>query len=389
MPHKFLAPVNFITRQDELCHLVDSLLDEPLVAVDTESNSLHAYRERVCLVQLSTRTADYILDPLALPDMQPLGVLMAATHIEKVFHAAEYDVMCMKRDFGFEFDTIFDTMLAARICGLPAVGLGSLIKAYEGIDLDKSHQRDDWGQRPLPEESLHYAQMDTHYLPLLRDVLFRELEMRGRLDEAMESFAELHNIPAASGRAFDEDGFWNLGRPYLLKKQEMAVLREVYLLRERIAQQTDVPPYKVIENKALVNIARAMPSTLGDLRDVHGIGRKQVSHYGKRILRAVQRGLSQKDQLPPQPYHPIPDPVITERYTLLHAWRKARALQRGVESDIIVSKHVLWDVARSVPATLDELRDVSGMGPWRMDAYGEEILDVLETGKVPEMMLEE
>ena len=163
-----LPPATFITTYDALCQLVEQLSQETLIALDTESNSMHAYRGRVCLIQLSTREKDYIIDPLAITDMQPLGQLLVAPSIEKIFHAAEYDLICMQRDFGFSIINVFDTMLASRLLGVPHVGLADVLAAHFGVKPDKRHQLDDWGERPLPEESLIYAQMDTHYLPSLR-----------------------------------------------------------------------------------------------------------------------------------------------------------------------------------------------------------------------------
>jgi ribonuclease D len=117
-----LPPATRIETQEDLERLVDTLIDQSLIAIDTESNSLYAYQEQVCLLQLSTRSHDYIIDPLMIDDMRPLGKLTKSKHIEIVFHAAEYDIMCMKRDFSFEFNNLFDTMMAARICGIKLVG---------------------------------------------------------------------------------------------------------------------------------------------------------------------------------------------------------------------------------------------------------------------------
>jgi ribonuclease D len=139
------------------------------VAVDTESNSLFAYREQVCLVQFSTTQADFLVDPLALADLTPLAPLFADPKIEKVFHAAEYDLLCLKRDFGFSFANLFDTMLAGRILGRKEIGLGAMLEAFYGVQADKRHQRANWGQRPLPAPLLEYATLDTHYLIPLRD----------------------------------------------------------------------------------------------------------------------------------------------------------------------------------------------------------------------------
>ena len=127
MNGRALPPPTYVDSPDKLNALVHALAGETLLAIDTESNSLYAYRERVCLIQLSTRAADYIIDPLKIRDLQPLAPLFADPTIEKVFHAAEYDLMCMKRDFSFSFNNLFDTMIAARICGYKMIGLGSLI----------------------------------------------------------------------------------------------------------------------------------------------------------------------------------------------------------------------------------------------------------------------
>jgi ribonuclease D len=242
----------------ELC---EQLAREPLLALDSESNSLHAYRERVCLIQLSTRTADAIIDPLAIRDLGPLGALLAEARIEKVFHAAEYDLMCLKRDFGFTITNLFDTMMA-RICGRKEVGLGALLAEHFGVKLDKKHQRDDWARRPLSEASLHYAQMDTHYLPALRDYFHAELTRLGHRREAQETFGEACLVPAANGRRFDPDGYWSLGAPAALNRRQMAILRELWLMREAVAQERDIPPFKIFANKTLVDLAAAEPHNL-------------------------------------------------------------------------------------------------------------------------------
>jgi ribonuclease D len=373
----------YIDTQDGLVRLVETLSNEPLLAIDTESNSLYAYQERVCLIQLSTRTADYIIDPLVIDDLTPLAPLLAAEHIEKVFHAAEYDILCMKRDFGFTFANIFDTMVAARICGYKAVGLGSLLEGLANVDVDKSHQRDDWGKRPLSKESLHYAQIDTHYLPLLRDKFCEQLRTMNRLAEARETFAEICELPAAVPREFDADGYWRIAQPNYLKPRQLLVLRELYHLRERIAQKRDVPPFRVMSNTVLLALALAAPASMNGLKAIRGFSGRQAKRYGTRILRAIKQGKLNREYLtPPRP--DTPDPAITERYAALHAWRKERALRRGVESDVIISKQTLWDLALKAPSTTGELQEIRGIGEWRLTYYGHEILDVLAQCKQPE-----
>lgn len=369
-------PATYIKDDVALKKLVESLADEPLLAIDTESNSLHAYQERVCLIQLSTRTKDYIIDPLTVNDVSPLGELMTANQIEKVFHAAEYDIMCMKRDFGFTFHNLFDTMAAARICGYKTIGLGNMLKDLADVKVDKRHQRDDWGKRPLPEDSLHYAQIDTHYLPALRDKMRHELVEMNRLTEAAETFAEICDVPPATTNGYDPDAFWRLGLPNMLKRDELLILRELHEMRETLAKKQDKPPFKIIDNKALIALAQSAPASVRDLKAIQGISPRQAKRYGDDILAAIKRGKSTRN-LPARPRPPMPEPIITDRYSALHAWRKHRAQQRGVESDVIVSKQTLWDLAVNAPECPEDLTTIRGLGPWRLATYGDEILDVI------------
>ncbi len=159
-----LPPPVLITRPAQLALLMAALREQPAIAVDTESNSLHAYQEQVCLIQFSTPQADYLVDPLADLDLSPLGELFANPAIEKVFHAADYDIACLKRDFGWSFANLFDTQWAARILGWSQVGLASILKTHFNVHVNKKWQRFNWGERPLPTEALDYARLDTHYL---------------------------------------------------------------------------------------------------------------------------------------------------------------------------------------------------------------------------------
>lgn len=380
MSEHALPPPNYITSALALDELVEHLQDAPLIALDTESNSLYAYRERVCLIQLSTREQDYIIDPLKIRSLTPLTPIFADPKVEKVFHAAEYDLMCLKRDYGFTFRGIFDTMIAARICGYKNVGLGNLLNEIFQVKPDKRHQLDNWGKRPLSAESLLYAQMDTHYLPALRDHFIGELKKRKALDEAREAFAEAADVLPARRVLFDPDGYWRIAIPNHLTAREIAVLRELYLLRERLAKKRDLPPFKVFTDKLIIHLARVTPRHLDDLKAVHGISNAQAKRYGSLILEAVERGTHARPPTPPEPDPPA-DPDVVNLYTALREWRKRRAAKRGVESDVIISREALWTLAERAPRSLDEMRGVRGLGEWRIKTYGKELLDVIRRSR--------
>lgn len=371
-----LPKPTIVDNADALASLVVDLQAQDIVGVDTESNSLYVYHGRICLIQLSTRERDYIVDPLVLDDLGALRGVFRDGAIEKVFHAAEYDLICLKREFDFDVVNVFDTMFAARVLRYPVFGLGDLLLRHFDVPVDKSHQRDDWGVRPLPEDSLHYAQMDTHYLPRLRDCLRDALVAEGSLEEAQEIFKDVERVDAKP-QVFDPEGYWKLARPNQLTKREVAILRELYLLRDEIAQIEDVPPYKAIPNRVLLSMATLRPRNLRQLKRLRGFHQRYARLYGVEFLDAIELGLHAP--LPVPPSVESPDPVIAERYMTLHAWRKERAIERGVDSNIVISKQALWEIAYLLPRTLEELSAVEGIGAWRLRTYGEEILRVVES----------
>jgi len=370
-----LPRAQIIRRAADLRRAVDRLRGCPLLAIDTESNSLFAYTERVCLVQLSTRERDLIVDPLVVDDMSPLGDLFADPAIEVVFHAAEYDIISLKRDFGFSFANLFDTMIAARVCGWDKTGLGNILEEQFGVAVDKRHQRADWSRRPLPPDQLRYAQMDTHFLPMLRDRLHAELVVQNRLTEAREMFAALCALPAAEYR-FDPEGYWRIQAVRDLGLRQVAIARELYLLRDSLARQRDCPPVKIFSDPVLAELARIAPRRVDDLLGIKGLSSLQVRRFGAAIVESIARGSQADPPRPPRRPTP-PDPVVQARYKALHTWRKYRAAARGVESDVIVPRETLWALAHRSPTRLEELDDIPGLGPWRRATYGSDLLDVL------------
>ncbi len=256
-----------VTTPEALQRLAAALAREPIVAVDTESNSLYAYQEQVCLIQFSTPEADYLVDPLALKDLAPLGPIFASDEIEKVFHAAEYDVMTLKRDFGFEFRRLFDTMLAARILGWKHIGLGSVLEVEFGVTVNKKYQRANWGKRPLPEEMLAYARLDTHYLIPLRDRLLEELRAADRWDLAREDFRRLREVDGHQP-ADDTASCWRVSGAYDLSPQKAAVLQALCEFRAGVARSIDRPLFKVINDRSLLAVAERCPHNLRELERI-------------------------------------------------------------------------------------------------------------------------
>lgn len=374
MSHPALPDPIFINRTPALQRLADNLLQEAIIAVDTESNSLYAYREQVCLIQFSTTRQDFLVDPLGLDDLSPLAPVFSHPRIQKVFHAAEYDLICLRRDFKFDFANLFDTMLAARILGQDAIGLGNLLEKEFGVVVDKRYQRANWGQRPLPPHLLSYAQLDTHYLIPLRHRMYADLKSRGLDSLAAEDFNRLINL---DGRMPENkpDDCWRISGAGELHPQKASVLRELCRYRDQAAQALNRPLFKVIGDKTLLEIAARCPKTLSDLSTIPGMTSGQVFRHGKGILAAVERGLQAEPIYPPRNRRPSED--YLERLEALRNWRKTTARKLGVNSDVVLPRELLYAIAESNPLREQELLNLLSEVPWRYQHFGSQILDAL------------
>jgi ribonuclease D len=358
----------------KLRRLMKTLLNKPLVAVDTESDSLYSYFEKVCLIQFSTPSADYLVDPLTI-DVSGLATFFANESIQKVFHAAEYDVLSLKRDYGFTFTNLFDTMVAARILGWSRYGLGSLLEKHFNVKLDKRFQRYNWGRRPLSQKALNYAHLDTYYLLPLRRIQLNQLKKHNRLREATEAFervTQVHPTP----KVFDPDDFWRIKGSKDLMPQQQAILRKLFILRDHIARKIDRPPFKVVNDSVLMRLAQEQPQSYQALKKIKGVGEKLLQHNTTDILEAIQQG-----QAAPHPHTPNnhrPDDKILTRYEILRQWRNNLAARRGVEPDVIINNHTLMDIARHNPKTLGSLVKMDILGDWQCETYGKTLLNVLK-----------
>lgn len=370
-----LPPYEWIADAAAFEACIRVLCKEPRIALDIESNSLYAYREQVCLIQASVPGHDYIIDPLPDFSMDALGALLKDAEKEKVFHASEYDLILLRRHLGWEACHIFDTMWAARVLGYTRMGLAGFLREFYGVDQRKRFQKANWKKRPLSEDQLAYAQLDTHYLLRLRDDFEAKLRESERWDEAREIFAEACNVNVPE-REFDPESFWSLPGVRDLNPRQLAVLREVYAVRDEEARRRDVPPFKVLASETLVVIAARNPTTLEALSELPGLTDRVLDRVGHQILDAMARGRKQQPPTPPKHVRRHPQ-VVADRYERLQQWRKNRARARGVESDVVLSRDSMWAIAVHNPSTIEDLAGVAALGPQRLALYGQAILEEL------------
>jgi ribonuclease D len=377
MPEGTPSELALIKRPASLRQMVSELIQQPIVAVDTESNSLYAYQEQVCLIQFSIPQVDYLVDPLALDDLTPLAPLFADPEIVKVFHAAEYDLLCLKRDFGFRFTNLFDTMVAARILGRQAVGLGSMLENEFGVHVDKRYQRANWGQRPLPPYLMEYARLDTHYLIQLRMRLITELEQKQLGALAQEDFARLVLAPLSSNHTEDEKNglCWRISGAHDLTPGQAAVLLELCRYREQQARWLNRPLFKVISDSTLLTIAQLQPQGLTELQKVTGMKDHHIQRYGAGLLEAIRTGQKSGPLYPPKPQRP--NDALLGRLEALRRWRKLTGEKMGVSSDVVLPRDLMHALAEQNPANSDDLAKVMCHVPWRVEHFGSQILNLL------------
>jgi ribonuclease D len=368
---------------DALCR---ELMREKVVAVDTEADSFYHYFDKTCLVQVATRKEIFLVDPLALggpEELQPMAKLFAAPDIRKIFHAAEYDLYVLKRDCGFHFAGLFDTMLSAQLLGYPAVGLSALVERHFDIKLPKDEQRSDWSVRPLSDTQLTYAAADVAHLITLADRLERELKKAKRLSWAEEEFETLARREWPE-RSFDRLGYLRIKGARNLDPIALSVLRELYLVRDRRAREIDRPPFKVLGNRTLLEIAERRPASESALASIKGVTELILRRFGREVLGAVERGEKKN-------HGPIPraaasggapprrrmDRGTEQRLLQLKRWRTERARETGLDPGVLCPNAVLEAIAWRNPEAATEIREVGGVKGWFAETFAEELISAL------------
>jgi len=347
-----------------------------LLAVDTEAASFHRYNDRIYLIQISSRDATAVVDPLAVPDLGALGSLLADRAVETVFHDADYDLRILHRDLGFTAAHLFDTRIAAQLLNEPGIGLAALLQKHFGVTLDKKYQRADWSVRPLQAGMLEYAAADTRHLPGLRDILRQELVDRGRWSWAEEEFALLEQVRwSAAGPP--EEAYLRIKGARTLRGHQYTVLRELHEWREQAAKQLDRAPFRVLQNESLLTIARAMPADEVALRELKALSPDQLRRRGAELLAAVRRGVNAPPESIPQferTRRPPPDLAYEARLERLKQVRNRIAEELPLAPGVLCPNGLLEAIARLEPKHAAELEQVEGMRRWQRELLGSRLL---------------
>jgi ribonuclease D len=373
-----------IETVEEVESLAKRLRRERVIAIDTEADSFFHYFDKICLIQIGTRSDAYLVDPLALPEkgLAPLEPVLSDPSIRKVLHAAEYDLYVLQRYGGLRIRNLFDTMISAQLLGYRAVGLAALVSEHFGVQLSKDQQRTDWSRRPLRPVQVEYARSDVLYLIELASLLEKELRGKKRLKWAQEEFQSLEER-VWSEREFDKEGYLKIKGARKLSMRQLAVLRELFLMRDRRAREIDRPPFKVLGNGTMLDLAQKPPPSKRALAGRKGVTDLVLRRMGDELLASVRRGAE-------GPEHPPLEkrPAATARRRLdrrgeklmdfLKRWRAKQAAELDLDPGVFCANAGLEQIAASTPETIEELAALDGVKGWWVDAFGKPVLEVLE-----------
>ena len=358
---------------------VKLLAEEKIIGVDLEADSLYHYREKVCLIQVATESLNLAIDPLTIVDLSPLRPVMADPALRKVFHGADYDIRSLYRDFQIEINNIFDTQLACRFLGLKETGLEALLRNRFQVALDKKFQKQDWSARPLSPEMLEYGIMDVIYLIPLARMLEKELTARNRLPWVEEESAALSRIRPGS---LDRGPFFlRVKGASDLDPRSLAVLEALLQFRSAQAEKTDRPPFKVLGNEPILELARQKPLTMEELGAGKILSPRQIAIFGQPLLdRLRQAAVLPETGLPCYPRREKPkiSSAVRQRIKALKAWKEARADNLGMDSTLLLNNAMIHSLVEKNPRSRQDLEEIPGLKTWQKEAFGQEVLAVLQ-----------
>jgi len=352
------------------------------LALDTEADSLHSYYHKTCLIQVTVGGENFIIDPLVLKaeKLKPLWEILADPDIDVVMHGSDYDMRVLDRDFGAHIRGLRDTQEMAVLLGKAKTGLASLLREEFSVVLDKKYQRADWGRRPLPEDMIRYAASDTMYLEDLEELLRTRLVSAGRWEWALEEFRRLERIRHVE-KEFDPLAFERIQGASRLKGRSRDRLHALYSWREKEAQLRDVPPFKILGNRALVLLAdfegEWVPENFGADR---GLSPRLLRRWWKQLTAvlhnpppAPERRKFQRDK-----------GLRKDQRRLLNELsrrRNAHAAELGIPEGILCSKAILIGIVTADPVPVEEMGlEKAGLEGWRLRILGSDFLQVLRSG---------
>lgn len=374
----------WITSRAQVADLAAAMAAVPAVALDTESNSMFVYQERICLLQMKVGEQIYLIDSLALdPEgarvetLAPLKPLLEHPARTLYLHGGEYDVGVLKRCYGIALAGVWDSQQAASLLGYERTGYGALVEQLCGVTLAKDHAQYDWGTRPLDPQALQYAMDDVAYLPQLCERLRAQVEAADLADEVAIAHRAVEEARWSGG--FDPADFWRIKGLRDIRESERGLLYALYLWRDNLARSVNRPPGRMINNDLLLALARRAPIQSEQLRQM-GVRGGLLSAQGEDLLQTIREARRCPPDLPPRPPARSNDsPREVERERRLKDWRRTeaehrtQAEQRPVPLQVVLPSRALEYLKRQGAGDLDA---VPQLGAKRIARYGTKLREL-------------
>lgn len=358
---------HYVDKPDGLASALHAIAPEPEVFLDLEADSLHHYHAKICLIQIHVGHDVYLIDTLAGLNLSPLMDALSDKRI--IFHGGDYDLRMLYQEHAFQPREIFDTMMAAQLLGFTAFGLASLVQQRFGILLNKDHQKADWSRRPLPEELRAYASQDTVFLPELCNWLTEGLSQLGRLTWHEQACDALIKATQRVKERDEDDEPWRIQGSAKLYPRQLALLRNLWNLRENEAQSRDLPSFKICPSELILRMAMAMPME-GSLNQWPNLPSRWSEGFRQSFLNTLDATLeSPMVDWPPRKVLPRrivkhPDPDLLQR---LREIRDAVAKDLALEPSLIATRATLTAAALTGCKSANILGAAVSWLPWQQE----------------------
>jgi ribonuclease D len=368
----------FIESDADLEGACKRISQHTIIGVDLEGDSMHSFKEKICLIQVATKDEAFLVDPFTIHNFSPFVEVLENPDIIKVFHGADFDVRSLDREMGAQIENLFDTEIACRFLNVRERGLAALLKDHFDVHVDKKFQKQDWSQRPLKSDMVAYSVGDVAYLIALHGRLVERLDTIGRLHWAKEEFE-------AQAKVRYED---NHAPPFFIKfkgagkldNRSLAVLENLLSLRMELAEKKDVPLFKVMSNQSLLAMATGRPGSAEEMLKDKMLSRRQAQMFGNLCVQAIAdaMALPHKD-LPAYPKTTMPrkTPEIMARINVLKKMREKKSDSLGIEPGFVINNTTITALAVEKPATREDLDAMGLLRNWQKEVLGDDILETL------------
>jgi ribonuclease D len=372
----------FIESETELQQVCEGLLTEKIIGVDLEADSMHCFKEKICLIQIATKKQAYLIDPFEIKAAPFFIRVLENSDVMTVFHGADFDIRSLDREYQARVKNLFDTEIACRFLGVRERGLGALLKKHFNVDANKKFQKEDWSKRPLSSEMIKYSVGDVTHLIELQDILKCQLMEKGRLSWAEEEFEIQAGVRYEGNHSLPL--FVKFKGAGKMDNRSLAVLENLLQMRLTLAEKKDLPLFKVISNDSIMTMAFEKPVTIDRMIQMRALSPKQAGMYGNLCVDAITRALNlaHKD-LPsyPKMRRPKRDERVEARIERLKKMREKLSLAMDMEPGLLLNNAAIEGIAMKNPATGEELLNIDSIRRWQVEAMGDHIFSSLKHGR--------